>query len=74
MNAFRDADGAVLVYDVTDAESFQKVRNWVKELRRMLGSNIRLAIAGNKVGRRTFGFVLRLCLFCMCFQYRILEF
>ena len=45
---YRDADGAVLVYDVTEADSFQKVKNWVKELRRMLGDDICLAIAGNK--------------------------
>lgn len=44
----RDAHGAVLVYDVTCADSFQKVRNWVKELRKMLGDDISLAIAGNK--------------------------
>ena len=46
---YRDAHGAVLVYDVTDADSFGKVRNWVKELRKMLGEDISLAIAGNKV-------------------------
>ena len=46
---YRDADGAILVYDVTDADSFGKVKNWVRELRKMLGSDLSLAIAGNKV-------------------------
>ena len=46
---YRDANGAVLVYDITDADSFTKVKNWVKELRKMLGNDISLAIAGNKV-------------------------
>mmetsp|Transcript_22706 Transcript_22706/g.52983 ORF Transcript_22706/g.52983 Transcript_22706/m.52983 type:complete len:201 (-) Transcript_22706:303-905(-) len=45
---YRDADGALLAYDITDAESFQKVKNWVKELRKMVGSEIVLVIAGNK--------------------------
>ncbi len=27
---YRDADGDLLVYDITDAESFNKVRKWVK--------------------------------------------
>lgn len=40
--------GALLVYDITDRDSFAKVQNWVKELRKMLGTNVVLAIAGNK--------------------------
>ena len=46
---YRDAHGAVLVYDITDEDSFQKVKVWVKELRRMVGTDICLIIAGNKV-------------------------
>jgi Ras-related protein Rab-21 len=46
---YRDADGALLVYDITDAESFNKVKQWVKELRKMLGNDICVAIAGNKI-------------------------
>jgi len=45
---YRDANGALLVYDITDADSFDRVQNWVKELRKMLGNDIVLAIAGNK--------------------------
>lgn len=76
------SNGAILVYDITDEDTFQKacyklivtlyfvchplilivegklsndkvfcyqVKNWVKELKKMLGSDICLAIAGNKV-------------------------
>eukprot|EP00293_Proteomonas_sulcata_P003010 CAMPEP_0184320420 /NCGR_PEP_ID=MMETSP1049-20130417/113906_1 /TAXON_ID=77928 /ORGANISM="Proteomonas sulcata, Strain CCMP704" /LENGTH=214 /DNA_ID=CAMNT_0026640917 /DNA_START=167 /DNA_END=811 /DNA_ORIENTATION=+ len=46
---YRDADGALLVYDTTDAESFGKVKAWVKELRKMVGTEIVLCIAGNKI-------------------------
>ncbi|XP_065187494.1 ras-related protein Rab-21-like [Sycon ciliatum] len=45
---YRDSNGALLVYDITDEDSFQKVRNWVKELRKMLGDDISLVIVGNK--------------------------
>ncbi|XP_069798116.1 ras-related protein Rab-21-like [Narcine bancroftii] len=45
---YRDSNGAILVYDITDEDSFQKVKNWVKELRKMLGSEISLCIVGNK--------------------------
>ena len=37
------------MYDITDTDSFQKVKVWVKELRRMVGADISLVIAGNKI-------------------------
>ncbi|XP_054721530.1 ras-related protein Rab-21-like [Uloborus diversus] len=45
---YRDSNGAILVYDITDEDSFKKVKNWVKELRQMLGEDVCLSIAGNK--------------------------
>merc|ERR1711998_273839 len=46
---YRDADGALLVFDITDADSLTKVKQWVKELRKMVGNDIQIAVAGNKV-------------------------
>lgn len=46
---YRSSNGALLVYDITDEDSFQKVKNWVKELKKMLGSDIVLTIIGNKI-------------------------
>jgi len=46
---YRDSHGAILVYDITDEDSFHKVQSWVKELKKMLGADICLVIAGNKV-------------------------
>ena len=45
---YRDSNGALLVYDVTDADSLSKVKTWVKELRKIRGNNVVLAIVGNK--------------------------
>jgi Ras-related protein Rab-21 len=45
---YRDANGALLVYDITDRDSFTKVRHWVKELRKIVGDSIVIVIAGNK--------------------------
>ena len=45
---YRDADGALLVYDITDIDSFNKVRKWAKVLKKILGNEIIIAIAGNK--------------------------
>lgn len=55
---YRDAHGAVLVYDITDVDSFQKVKVWVKELRRMVGGDICLVIAGNKIDLERFDCVI----------------
>ena len=46
---YRDSNGALLVYDVADPDSLSKVKTWVKELRKMLGSSVCLAIVGNKI-------------------------
>jgi len=46
---YRDSNGALLVYDVTDPDSLSKVKVWIKELRKMLGNNVCLFIVGNKV-------------------------
>lgn len=46
---YRNSNGAILVYDITDEDSFGKVKTWVKELKKMLGTDIILTIAGNKI-------------------------
>lgn len=33
---YRDADAALLVYDITDRDSLNRVRHWVRELRTMV--------------------------------------
>lgn len=45
---YRSSNGAVLVYDITDVDSFQRIKSWVKELRKMLGTDVCLVIVGNK--------------------------
>eukprot|EP00992_Anisonema_acinus_P011328 TRINITY_DN7322_c0_g1_i1.p1 TRINITY_DN7322_c0_g1~~TRINITY_DN7322_c0_g1_i1.p1 ORF type:complete len:216 (+),score=41.28 TRINITY_DN7322_c0_g1_i1:61-708(+) len=45
---YRDANGAVLVYDITDKDTFDRVKHWVKELKSVVGEDIELAVAGNK--------------------------
>lgn len=45
---YRNAAGALIVYDITDANSFDRVVAWVKELRAMASPDIAIVIAGNK--------------------------
>ena len=47
---YRDADGALLVYDITDPDSFNRAKKWVSELHTVLGadSHVVLILVGNK--------------------------
>jgi Ras-related protein Rab-5C len=46
---YRNAQAAVVVYDVTKGSSLEKAKSWVKELQRQANPNIVIALAGNKV-------------------------
>jgi len=46
---YRNANCAVVVYDITQASSLDKAKAWVKELQRQANPNIVIALAGNKV-------------------------
>lgn len=45
---YRGSNGAFLVYDITDVDSFQRIKNWVKELKTALGDDCVLFVVGNK--------------------------
>lgn len=46
---YRDSHGALLVYDITDRRSFDRVKKWVAELKQMLGDSALLFVIGNKI-------------------------
>ncbi|XP_066500560.1 RAB5A, member RAS oncogene family, b [Hoplias malabaricus] len=46
---YRGAQAAIVVYDITNKESFARAKNWVKELQRQASPNIVIALAGNKL-------------------------
>eukprot|EP00730_Choanoeca_flexa_P018478 TRINITY_DN8987_c0_g1_i2.p2 TRINITY_DN8987_c0_g1~~TRINITY_DN8987_c0_g1_i2.p2 ORF type:complete len:205 (+),score=51.50 TRINITY_DN8987_c0_g1_i2:203-817(+) len=45
---YRGAQAAIVVYDVTNTDTFGRAKNWVKELQRQANPNIVIALAGNK--------------------------
>jgi Ras-related protein Rab-5C len=45
---YRGAAAAVIVYDITNKDSFNKAKTWVKELQRQGNPNMIMALAGNK--------------------------
>jgi small GTP-binding protein len=46
---YRGAAAAIVVFDVTNAQSFSGAKGWVKELQRRGDANCVIALAGNKV-------------------------
>eukprot|EP01097_Dermamoeba_algensis_P005296 TRINITY_DN3360_c0_g1_i1.p1 TRINITY_DN3360_c0_g1~~TRINITY_DN3360_c0_g1_i1.p1 ORF type:complete len:151 (+),score=19.22 TRINITY_DN3360_c0_g1_i1:265-717(+) len=48
-NYYRNSLGALLVYDVTNKESFDQAKFWLEELHTNAPPNITIALVGNKV-------------------------
>jgi len=56
---YRGASAAIVVYDITNPDSFAGAKSWVKELQRRGDPNVVIALAGNKAdleGRRKVDF------------------
>lgn len=47
-NFYRNADGVILVYDITERESFDKIRSWVQSVKENV-DDIKMILVGNKV-------------------------
>mmetsp|Transcript_38558 Transcript_38558/g.56776 ORF Transcript_38558/g.56776 Transcript_38558/m.56776 type:complete len:194 (-) Transcript_38558:475-1056(-) len=45
---YRGASAAIVVYDITNQDSFNGAKSWVKELQRRGDPNVVIALAGNK--------------------------
>lgn len=45
---FRGAQGIVLVYDVTDRDSFENVRTWMQEISKNADKHANVMLVGNK--------------------------
>ncbi|KAI9475925.1 MAG: ras family-domain-containing protein [Benjaminiella poitrasii] len=45
---YRNANCAIVVYDITQASSLDKAKAWINELQRQADPNIVIALAGNK--------------------------
>jgi len=50
---YRGAQAALVVYDITNADTLEKAKNWVGELQRMALPNIVIALVGNKADLTT---------------------
>merc|ERR1712111_272057 len=50
---YRGAQAAIVVYDITNADTFERAKQWVKELQRQASPNIVIALSGNKADLTT---------------------
>lgn len=46
---YRNANAAILIYDITSASSFESMKGWVVELRRNVEGAMVLCVLGNKI-------------------------
>eukprot|EP00357_Protocruzia_adherens_P019983 CAMPEP_0115021328 /NCGR_PEP_ID=MMETSP0216-20121206/30817_1 /TAXON_ID=223996 /ORGANISM="Protocruzia adherens, Strain Boccale" /LENGTH=204 /DNA_ID=CAMNT_0002393655 /DNA_START=44 /DNA_END=658 /DNA_ORIENTATION=- len=45
---YKGADGAILVYDCTNRESYNNIADWISEIRKHAGDEINILLIGNK--------------------------
>jgi len=50
---YRGAQAAIVVYDITNRTSFEKAKDWVKELQQQGDPNVVVAFVGNKIDMET---------------------
>mmetsp|Transcript_23510 Transcript_23510/g.76618 ORF Transcript_23510/g.76618 Transcript_23510/m.76618 type:complete len:212 (-) Transcript_23510:268-903(-) len=50
---YRDAQGAILVFDVSNRASFEALEGWVQEAYKHGAKDMQVAVCGNKVGGNT---------------------
>ena len=47
-NFFRNADGILFVYDITNKKSFEGIKNWIQEAEEEVGDDFQKILIGNK--------------------------
>ena len=46
---YRNANGVLFIYDITNKESFNNIKNWIKDLDNIKSDDIKSIIIGNKI-------------------------
>ena len=50
-NTVKNADGVILMYDITNKESFKSIPEWIKNVRERKGDDFPLLLLGNKIDK-----------------------
>ena len=52
-NYYKGSHGIILIYDVTNLQTFENVKNWVSQIREEAANNVVIYIAANKIDMET---------------------
>ena len=47
-NYFNTSDGFIIIYDITNRESFDNINNWIEQINTLVGNKTKCIIFGNK--------------------------
>jgi len=47
-NYFKNSDGFIIVYDITDKKTFNNVANWITQIKESASENVKSVLLGNK--------------------------
>ena len=48
-NYYKGANGIILIYDITNLQSYENVKNWIAQIREEANPNVVIYLAGNKI-------------------------
>ena len=48
-NYYKGANGIILIYDVTDVQTFQNVKNWINQIKEEANPDVLVYLVGNKI-------------------------
>ena len=48
-NYYKGANGIILIYDVTNLQTYENVKNWIAQIREEANPNVIIYLAGNKI-------------------------
>ena len=48
-NYYKGANGIILIYDVTNKQTFENVKNWITQIKEEANQNVIIYLAGNKI-------------------------
>ena len=51
LNIIKNAQGIILMYDITDRKSFESIPDWIKSVKDAKGSNFPMILLGNKLDK-----------------------